>query len=379
MLFVFLAGAGLALFLRDWLYSRIWSKALSMRVFFSQPHICVGQTGELTEEIENRKKQSVPVVEIGFRIPMGLEFTDAENIQESDYIYKRDLFAMEGMERIVRRYHVEARRRGYYRPDQLSIHAPSFLFRYEYRMDPSSPVQGDGMYVYARQVDCSLILKVLDSVLGEKESARRLYEDPFIFASIRQYTPQDPMKTVNWKATARTGDLMVNTYASVTSLQIRIFLDVSADQNIAFSEELRELSVGAAASLARGLVSRDESVSFLINVPDGPDGRFTEFKIGRGSDALTKMEEFLTADFSRMEVTPFPDMVAQTADRESGRGADEVCVFFSEFDTPSLRESIKRLLGRQGSGILVAAVRSAQNRAIERDGELLILPFADTE
>ena len=100
MIAVFLVGAAAIVFLLDAFYAGRWMKALSVRVAFSEAHIYAGETGELTELIENRKNLPVPVLEVGFRIQRGLQFTDAENIQESDFIYKRDLFAVLGMERI---------------------------------------------------------------------------------------------------------------------------------------------------------------------------------------------------------------------------------------------------------------------------------------
>ena len=398
MIVVFLAGALLLLLIFGYMYSRTWNRALSVRVSFARPHICLGERGELTEEIENRKRQAVPLVEIGFRIPTGLMFIDAENTQKSDYVYKRDLFAVEGMERIVRHYQVEGKKRGYYSPDQLSIHAPSVLFREEYIMD--TPAGGfPGMYVYARQVDCSPVLRVLDAILGERESARRLYEDPFVFASIRQYTVHDPMKAINWKASAHTGELMVNTYASVTSLDISIYLDVSMDLNIPFSEDLRELAVSGAASLARNLAARQENVKLSVNIsadagkgPDEPSeekdsaadqqdpgGEYVSFRIGRQADVLTQMEEYLASDFEKMDVMPFADMIGKTAREKRGRHADEVCVFFSAFDTPDIRRSMHDLLAQQGSGIFVTAVRSAEGRQAEREENLFILPFSDTQ
>ena len=76
-----------------------------------------------------------------------------------------------------------------------------------------------------------------------------MLEDPFAFAAIRDYTPDDPMKTINWKASARTGSLMVNTFTSTVSSGVRVFLDVRMDPEQAYGEDLREDAVALAASL----------------------------------------------------------------------------------------------------------------------------------
>ena len=91
MIAVFLIGVAAVLLLHDYWYERNWSRSLSIRVLFSRPHVYAHEVLELTETIENRKKLPLPIIEIGFRLPRGLHFEDAENILESDYVYKRDL------------------------------------------------------------------------------------------------------------------------------------------------------------------------------------------------------------------------------------------------------------------------------------------------
>ena len=185
MIAVFLVGAAAIVFLLDAFYAGRWMKALSVRVAFSEAHIYAGETGELTELIENRKNLPVPVLEVGFRIQRGLQFTDAENIQESDFIYKRDLFAVLGMERILRRYHVTARRRGYYTASQLSVHAPSLFFGQEFLKDMERQEDDPGLYVYAARMKVDTVLKAVETLCGELESTRRVFEDPFSFSGIR--------------------------------------------------------------------------------------------------------------------------------------------------------------------------------------------------
>ena len=56
-----------------------------------------------------------------------------------------------------------------------------------------------------------------------------IFEDPFEFKGIRNYTTSDPMKKINWSASAKTGELMVNNYYDTTSRHVTIFLDVVND------------------------------------------------------------------------------------------------------------------------------------------------------
>lgn len=74
----------------------------------------------------------------------------------------------------------------------------------------------------------------------------------------------DPMKSINWKASARTGALMVNTFDSVRSQKAMIFLDVE-DRGILRYEDLVEESIALAATLMRRLLRQHIEVGFVYN------------------------------------------------------------------------------------------------------------------
>ncbi len=407
MIAVFLIGAAIVLLLFGFYYQRHWYRALFVQVRFTQPHVYARETFELTEVIENRKKLSIPILEIGFRVPRGLHFKDAENTLESDFIYKRDLFAVAGMERIIRRYPMTALQRGRYRVSQLTCQAPSRLFHRTYLMDPADPSSDPdndpdkgSLYVYPAHADCRLLLHAVEVVLGEQESARRVIEDPFVFASIRPYTIYDPMKTINWKATAKTGSLMVNTYASTRALRVRIFLDVSKDPGNPFSDTLRELGISIAASLIRNLGKNQKDASLLVNCQP-PDGkakeRFTFLPSCLTAGGMTAAEEFLTTDFDTAPLLPFEEMLLCSAGRlpvtgeTSGTAAqmppsgdpllpgsgDEISVFITAADRPVLRTAIHTVLGNDHAGILAILCRTQEHRREEHERNLHILPVWD--
>ena len=429
MIAVFLIGAAIVLLLHGFLYRRSWFRNLSVQVHFSRPHICAREVLELTEIIENRKKLALPIVEIGFRVPRGLHFEDAENTLVSDYVYKRDIFAVSGMERIVRRYHVTAQKRGFYSVSQLTCHVPSRLFSRIYMMDRSEQEEEAGLYVYAANVDCSMLMRSVEVILGEREISRRLYEDPFVFSSIRPYTMQDPMKAINWKATAKTGELMVNTYASSAAVRTKIFLDVSADPGTPFSDSLRELAIATAASVIRRLVKEQRDAELVVNCSasalaagmsagTGAGAAQTalpsacvRFVSCMGAEKLTAVEEFLTTDFDEAPLLSFTEILqsevcfsAQSATRSSVRsdgnssmrkegthsvqrepgqnashGAGDVFyIFLTYADSPSLRRQIHDLLGPQAGGVLAVPSRTADRRRAEWERNLYILPVYET-
>ena len=116
------------------------------------------------------------------------------------------------------------------------------------------------------------------------------------------------MKRINWKAMARTGGLMVNTFASVQAVSFMIYLDIS-DEKIIKEDELVEEGIRAAAVLIRRQISLSQQTGLVINT--SPPVRFEP---GRGHDLLSKIEYELTADFRSGDTVPFLSLLADETD-----------------------------------------------------------------
>ncbi len=101
------------------------------------------------------------------------------------------------------------------------------------------------------------------SILGDYPS--RLKGSGMEFTDIREYRPGDAMRWVNWKASARRNELMVNEYESertgdtVILLDARRFLKGSGEY-----EALLNASVRAAATLATYLSRTRSRIGFVV-------------------------------------------------------------------------------------------------------------------
>lgn len=245
-----------------------WAKDVTVRLWFETDAVYAGQETKLYEVIENRKRMPVPVLEVGFHTRKELDFADVENTNVSDYLYKRDVFSVLGRQKITREIPVKCTKRGRYLASDADITTHTLLYRKHYSKAVGTEAE---IYVYPKMTDVSEIVTVCEHMLGAVQCARRLYEDPFAFRTIRSYTTDDPMKSINWKASARTGSLMVNTFDSVQSQKAMIFLDVE-DTGILKYEDLVEESIALAAAVMRRLIRQNIEVGFVFN--------------GRGSDVF---------------------------------------------------------------------------------------------
>ncbi|HIK78876.1 MAG: hypothetical protein CXT69_05060 [Methanobacteriota archaeon] len=85
------------------------------------------------------------------------------------------------------------------------------------------------------------------------------------FFSLREYVPGDPFKSINWKAYARTGELMVNEKCRDAVTDVYIILDSRDISRIGtVLKNPLEMGTVAAASLASFFIQRRDSVSLTI-------------------------------------------------------------------------------------------------------------------
>lgn len=332
-------------------YKYRWSKEITVKLWFETNAVYAGQQTRLYEVIENRKAMPVPVLEVGFHTRKELVFVDVDNTNVSDYCYKRDVFSVLGRQKITRELPVRCTKRGKYIASDADIMTHTLLYRKRYSKGIGTEAV---LYVYPKMTQVSEIMTVCESMLGTLQCAKRLYEDPFAFRSIRDYTMDDPMKSINWKASARTGALMVNTFDSVRSQKAMIFLDVE-DRGILRYEDLVEESIALAATLMRRLIRQHIEVGFVYNgdssqvfLPENNkrnlitfERMLAEYDKEQGTEAFSPLLQRLFADtFVKKPLSP-----------------DTLCLFITKNLNEPLFEQIRIAAGEQQTLIVVPVYR----------------------
>src|SRR5207245_813389 len=85
------------------------------------------------------------------------------------------------------------------------------------------------------------------------------------FADIREYTHGDPFKRIEWKSTARTGELMVRELHAETTLNVMIILDASDTMAYGQAGQTKlDYSARAVASLVNYLSKRGDFFGLTI-------------------------------------------------------------------------------------------------------------------
>ena len=332
-------------------YATHWNRNLNVTLNFLQNYAYAGEQAQMTEQIENRKRLMLPVLEVAFHMDRRLTFHDCENTHESDYVYKRDLLALLGNQRVTRTLTLDCTKRGYYRVDESYL--TSFSMLHKRRFSVECPADAE-LYVYATRTDVSDILIACERLMGSIQCAKRLYEDPFAFSSIREYTVTDPMKTINWKASARTGDLMVNTFESTLTERVMICLDIE-DSGILKYEYLVEESVSIASSLAQKLIARGMEVGICVNESahtDTPnqyqsDSDAILIEPAGGKKQLNDIERMLAKCGNNEKVMPFAELLTSFDLSE-----DTVIIVISK-NVALYRSAIENYIGKSRQAIWV--------------------------
>ena len=263
-----LLGIGLIgfflLVVQKFIYSRLWQRHLTVSVSFGADHIFEGEEGELTEMIENKKWLPLAMLKVKFKTDRNLLFGNYAGSRTTDQYYRNDMFRVGGSERVTRRLKFRGGRRGYYTIDEISLVSADLFFLSQMLAD--RPVMA-ALYVYPRPYDSSRLRQALLQMNGELLSRRHLLEDPFEYRGIREYQPYDDMRSINWKATAKTGDFMVNQRNYSTLRTVRIFFNIQ-DDNVLKKEDSVEMSIRIVASLCAFFLKQGIQVSCYGNGVD---------------------------------------------------------------------------------------------------------------
>lgn len=300
--------AYLLLLLQKKIYQILWNKHLKIRLEFTQPSLFEGEKGELLEIIENGKRLPLPMLKVKFQTDRNLQFTDdTRSSKVTDLYYRNDIFQVSGRERIIRKLEFIAGKRGYYRIHNIDLVASDLLLSTEM---VESRHTDQYFYVYPAPFSSAEFRQSLQQLNGEILTKRHFMEDPFEYRGIREYQPYDDMRSINWKASAKTGELKVN-QKNYTSVQtIRIFLNIE-DNGVLKKEEAVDASFRIVAGLAAFFLNQGIRVTCYGNGRDIIHADVLQIAAGAGAGQLQQIYRAL----ARIDTANPPADFVQTFER----------------------------------------------------------------
>ncbi len=284
------------------LYEKLWAGKLDVRLEFADKSLFEGEKGELLEIIENGKRLPLPMLKVKFQTDRNLRFTDSDSAKVTDLYYRNDIFQVKGRERITRKLEFTAAKRGYYRIHNIDLVAGDPLLSSEM---VESRQTAQYFYVYPAPFVSEEFRRSLQQLNGELQTKLHFPEDPFEYRGVREYQPFDDMRSINWKASAKTGDWKVN-QKNCTALQtVRLFFNIE-DSGILKKDAMVEASIQIIAGLAAFFLNQGIRVSCYGNGRDILNGEPVHIEAGAGAGqmeqiyrALARIDTNLkTADFT---------------------------------------------------------------------------------
>lgn len=312
------------------LFRRLWDENLTVQISFDRDYIFCGEEANLVETIVNNKYLPLPVLEVGFDMSRWVVFQDEENSTVSDMTYRRDVFTASVRQRITRTLPVRGKKRGYYRIASTTVTSYDFLMT---EKQVAHFPQETEFYVLPAHISASHIRIPYSKIMGLLVSRRRVYDDPFEFAGIRDYRRSDPMKYINWKASARGGTLLVNQHDSTLSQKVTVLLDCTGIGS-AVTDALNETAISIAAELAERMLADGISVSVISNGIDTVDGKMLSTGELTGRNTALYLRRRLARLECRNDLTPMPQLLRTLHD--GAHGSDLYVLISKEQKLPVL-------------------------------------------
>ncbi|MBS6196328.1 MAG: DUF58 domain-containing protein [Clostridiales bacterium] len=364
---VILAGAFLMNYLLNAAFREFWKRELDASVEFQKEPALEGGEAFLTETITNKKWLFLPLLQVGFQIHRNLWFADGENTSVSDQCYKRDIFSVGSYQKITRTIPFRCTKRGYYELENVELVTRSPLMTKKYYETLKHP---DHFYVYPRLVEERLLEIPFQKVMGSVVTQRNLYEDPFEFRGIREYRPTDPMSKINWKASARTDQWMVNLFDSTSAQEVLLILDVE-DETIWKFDDIHEEGIRLAASLAAKCIQNGIPVGIRTNGRDVKTRELFRLEAGSGKQQVRTVNEGL----SRIDLVQKAEKmeILLSREREFMDKTHRTYVMISKNQRNTCYEGFMELLGQGAAGIWIATLYREMELTIPENGKLPVL------
>lgn len=126
-----------------------------------------------------------------------------------------------------------------------------------------NPNQARDILKKVRQIEIRTNRLVTDALAGQYQSVFK--GRGMNFEEVREYSPGDEVRTIDWNVTARTGKTFVKKFTEERELTILLMVDVSGSGEFgSTSQSKRELSAELASVLAFSAIRNNDKVGLIL-------------------------------------------------------------------------------------------------------------------
>ena len=219
------------------------------------------------ERLSNGDENEIGIyVENRYRFPIKMEIIDEVPIQ----FQRRDVWfdtTLNAGERKTITYQLRPVKRGEYAFGiiRLYVQSPIALVQRRYNVGQPETLPVYPSFIQLKKYEMMAISHRL-SDYGIKKMRRIGHS--MEFDQIKNYVPGDDYRTLNWKATARQGHLMVNSYVDERAQHIYCIIDKSRVMRMPFNHlSLLDYAINASLALAKVAMQKEDKAG-LITISD---------------------------------------------------------------------------------------------------------------
>lgn len=216
------------------------------------PHVLpLGDEQTISIYVKNNQN-TIATIEVVDELP--------EEFQKRDFSFKFNLSSNE--ERTIT-YNVRAITRGAYKFGNCNIFVSTLLGLIQHKIifdvKTTTPVYPSSVQVKKHEL---LLFNKLHTFQGVKKM--RKIGHSYEFEQIKNYTDGDDIRTINWKATGRRNQLMINQFGDEKSQQIYSILDKSRAMNMPFNGlSLLDYAVNTTLVISNTAIHKDDKAGVL--------------------------------------------------------------------------------------------------------------------
>lgn len=289
---------------------RMWTKQ-SMRQLQAERRLVKrafpGETIHVELRVRNRGWLPVPWVEMHDSLPVEMA---------SPPFYRRVLSLAPRAETYFR-YTLSCRKRGYYLIGPMIWRTGDLLGMMSILSGRQPP---EYIIVYPRVLPLSQLKLPTHSPLALLPAPVPLFEDPSRVVGVRRYERGDSPRRIHWRATARTGELLVKRYQPAIARETVICLDLNRDDYAMQRVHVAsELAIVTAASLAHHMIVQEGlGVGLITQAYDPLQEKVVTFSLPprheRGQlmqilEVLARAQTFSSAHSSMKESFSFAEYI----------------------------------------------------------------------
>ncbi len=258
----------------------------------------------LPEKLSNGDQNSIKI-DLKYNYPFTIKTKVIDEIpfqfQKRDFNIERTIAKNRN---ILFEYILEPKERGEYNFGNLNVFAQSplglvskrFIFRKEAIL-PSYP-----SFIHLRKYELMALQN--EFLLGGIKKIRKLGHT-MEFEQIKEYVPGDDVRTINWKATSKRNQLMVNQFQDEKSQRIFMLIDNGRTMQMPFNGlSLLDYSINATMALSHIILKKNDRAGMMTFskkmehkvAADNKSGQLRKI-----SEALYNIQtNFFESDFSRL-------------------------------------------------------------------------------